>query len=206
MNPRDHCNAAFYVRIRANAGPNDAHPRSPDRHSMPEDMHTHRGMHSHLCLCTERPGLISGHTHASPLHNQLHMLTHTHLPDTHAYPWTHMFMCHTLLGIPRCTCKHRCCHIQTQSHTHMHMYMWTCRDIHSYPCTFQHPLVNTCMVRHSCIHRLGTFGCRLEGTASANSSNSRGWTSRTLGLTSHLHAPSPEHYRQDNMGHVSYLG
>ena len=144
MNPRDHCNAAFYVRIRANAGPNDAHPRSPDRHSTPEDMHTHRGMHSHLCLCTERPGLIPGHTHASPLHNQLHMLTHTHLPDTHAYPWTHMLMCHTLLGIPRCTCKHRCCHIQTQSHTHTHVHV----DISGHTFIPMHIPAPTCQHLH----------------------------------------------------------
>lgn len=156
MKPRDHCNAALYVRVGTDTGPNEAPPCSPDRH-------THTGTHSHPCLRTEMHRLTLAHTPAhqhyttnctyprtpAPTHTRTSVDTHTHVPQTAR---------HT----PVYTQTRVLTHTGSTVHTRT-VYIRTCWAVHLHTMHIPHTLVDTCMVRHPFRHRLGTARCRLGG-------------------------------------------
>lgn len=157
MKPRDHCNAALYVR--GGTTPGQAlltHTHLPATPHPQTDTSTHTHIHStSMFVHRDAQTYTTTHSCTSALHNQLHMLTHMHTcPPTHTHPWTHTLMCHTLLGMPSCNAN-TCVFHTGLNHTYTHTYK--CRHVGAYSIhthipahTHEHLCGHTCVHTSSC--------------------------------------------------------
>jgi len=165
------------------------------------DGHTHTCMHSHLCLCTEMATLTLAHTHAHQHYTIDCTCSLTHICPTHMHSHGH-----TRSWATQCL-AHPGAHANRGSIMHTHA--------HTYKDMLGHTFIHMHIPAHTCEHlydqtltqtQTGHFWVQTGGEDPGRDSQSKQLQLQRLGLsfaqksppphlTSHLHAPSPEHER-----------